>query len=85
MKWGLVLSNSAKRSLRRAPRDNLSKLNEVFDELCADPYLHDTKLLKGLNGAFRRRAGSWRILFKLDVERHLIVVTEVVRRGSHSY
>jgi mRNA-degrading endonuclease RelE of RelBE toxin-antitoxin system len=50
-----------------------------------DPYSGDTKMLKGSGGAFRRRVGEWRIIFDTVPERHLIVVTEIARRGSHTY
>jgi mRNA-degrading endonuclease RelE of RelBE toxin-antitoxin system len=53
--------------------------------MCLDPYSGDTKLLKGTNGAFRRREGDWRILFDLHTERHLIIVLDILRRGSHTY
>ena len=85
MNWGLVLSNSAERVLRRAEQDAQRRLLFALDEIAADPYAGDVHLLKGLSGAFRKRVGNWRILFKLDHEQHLIVVTEIVRRGSHSY
>ena len=49
-----------------------------------DPYSGDTKMLKGSGGAYRRRVGEWRILFDVLPERHLIVVTEIARRGAQA-
>jgi mRNA-degrading endonuclease RelE of RelBE toxin-antitoxin system len=85
MKWALVLTNQAARGLRRASRDDRNQLRAVLHELCNDPYSGDIKLLKGTHGSLRRRVGDWRLLFDLQTEHHLIVVTDIVRRGSHTY
>ena len=85
MKWSLVLTNPATRALRRAPRHERDQILAVLRELEDDPYAGDIKLLKGTQGSVRRRVGDWRILFDLKTDNHLIVVINIVRRGSHTY
>ena len=85
MKWGLVLANRAHRALGRASRAELVRIRSALRAMTDDPYSGDTKMLKGLGGAFRRRVGEWRIIFDTLPERHLIVVTAIARRGSHTY
>ncbi len=85
MKWGLVLANRARRALGRASRAELVQIRSALRAMTDDPYSGDTKMLKGSGGAFRRRVGEWRIIFDTLPERHLIVVTEIARRGSHTY
>ena len=53
--------------------------------LSDDPYSGDIKLLKGTNGTLRRRVGNWRILYELDADRRMLVVTAIKRRGSKTY
>ena len=53
--------------------------------MCRDPFGGDVKFLRGLNGALRRRVGDWRILYDLNSESKVIVVTAVKRRGSNTY
>jgi mRNA-degrading endonuclease RelE of RelBE toxin-antitoxin system len=85
MKWGLVLANRARRALGRASHTELARIRFELNAMTDDPYSGDTKMLKGSGGAFRRRVGEWRIIFDTVPERHLIVVTEIARRGSHTY
>lgn len=85
MKWTVLIANPAARALRRAPRDDQRLLRGELHSLEEDPYSGDTKMLRGTNRSFRRRLGPWRILFDADLERHLVVVTNIVRRSSHTY
>jgi mRNA-degrading endonuclease RelE of RelBE toxin-antitoxin system len=51
-----------------------------------DPFSGDVSALKGeYQGLFRRRVGSWRIIFELDPERHLVLVHDLLRRSSTTY
>ncbi len=85
MKWSLVLTNAASRTIRRAPRHDRLVILEALRTLCIDPYWGDIKILKGTNGVFRRREGDWRVLFELQTEHRLIIIINVLRRGSHTY
>jgi mRNA interferase RelE/StbE len=85
MKWGLAITNRAERQLRRLSASELEQINHAFSAMCDDPFKGDVKFLKGIEGAFRRRVGNWRVLFELNQERRIIVVTAVKRRGSNTY
>jgi mRNA-degrading endonuclease RelE of RelBE toxin-antitoxin system len=50
-----------------------------------DPYSGDIKFLRGTDRAVRRRVGAWRIMFDVDDDRRIIVVTDVKRRDSNTY
>jgi mRNA-degrading endonuclease RelE of RelBE toxin-antitoxin system len=51
-----------------------------------DPRAGDTRPLHGRHqGAFRRRVGSWRIIFALKPDARTVLVAEIVRRTSSSY
>jgi mRNA interferase RelE/StbE len=85
MTWGLAITSSAKRQLRRLPAADLEEINRAFSEMRDDPFRGDVKFLRGLDGALRRRVGDWRILYELNQEHKLIVVTAVKRRSSSTY
>ena len=85
MRWGLVITNPAERDLRHIPASDLKRIDAAFDAMTDDSYGGDTKMLRGTNGASRRRVGNWRILFELDLHRHVIVVLGVKRRASNTY
>jgi mRNA-degrading endonuclease RelE of RelBE toxin-antitoxin system len=50
-----------------------------------DPFRGDVKRLKGQPNAWRRRVGSYRIIYDLYFESRLIVVVGVLRRTSTTY
>lgn len=85
MTWGLVITKPAERDLRHVSGSDLKRIDAAFHVMIDDPFGGDTRMLRGMNGASRRRVGQWRILFELDLQRHLIVVLAVKRRASHTY
>ena len=85
MKWGLVIANRAERQLRRLPDAERQQIDGAFSEMCLNPYHGDVQFLKGSDNALRRRIGDWRILYDLEPEHKVIVVTVVKRRGSNTY
>jgi mRNA-degrading endonuclease RelE of RelBE toxin-antitoxin system len=85
MKWGLVIGNRAERHLRRLTDPERHQIDAVFLEMCHNPYLGDVQFIKGSDGAFRRRTGDWRILYDLEPEHKVIVVTAVKHRSSNTY
>jgi mRNA interferase RelE/StbE len=85
MNWGLILSNQASRTIRRAPWNERDQITRALRLLSADPYSGDRKLLKGTNGTLRRRVGNWRILYELEADRRVLIVIAIKRRGSNTY
>jgi mRNA interferase RelE/StbE len=85
MKWGLAITSSAKRQLRRLSAPERQQIDHAFSQMCDDPFLGDVKFLHGLDGTLRRRVGDWRVLYELNQENKIIVVTAIKRRGSNTY
>ena len=57
----------------------------ALDAMQAEPLAGDVKALTGYPVAFRRRVGSYRILFDLDPAQREVLVHDVVRRSSTTY
>jgi mRNA-degrading endonuclease RelE of RelBE toxin-antitoxin system len=85
MKWGLALTNPAKRGLRKLSTDENRKLDQVFSLMRDHPFQGDIKFLQGGRGAIRRRVGDIRMSYELHHDIKVIVVTGVERRGSNTY
>lgn len=86
MTWHLVVARSAQKELERAPARDRTRLVNALKELAADPFAGDIVQLKGRGALdFRRRVGSWRILFTLNRESLTVEVTAVLRRTSTTY
>lgn len=86
MTWHLVVARSAQKELERAPARDRTRILGALKELANDPFSGDIVHLKGRGALdFRRRVGSWRILFTLNHEARTVEVTAVLRRTSTTY
>jgi len=64
--------------------DESDAIDKAFSEICDNPFQGDVKFLRGLD-TLRRRVGDWRVLYQLDEQKQLIIVTAIKRRGSNTY
>ena len=85
MKWVLLIANRARRAKRDMPRADAEQIDAAYVEMRENPYSGDIKFLRGTDRAVRRRVGAWRIMFDVDDDRRIVVVTDVKRRDSNTY
>ena len=84
MEWAVVLAGPASKSLKRIPAGDKTRILAALEEMRQDPFHGDIRKLQGLPG-FRRRVGSWRILFEVVPERRHVVIAGIERRTSTTY
>lgn len=86
MNWDFQLANKAQRAFRSIPGKDRERLNKALNEMKSDPLSGDIVALKGeYQGQFRRRVGSWRVIFEFDVATHIIMIHDIARRTSTTY
>ena len=86
MNWDLELARAAQRALRAMPARDRERIVRALDEMKADPLAGDITALRGeYTGLYRRRVGSWRIIFALKPDRRAVLVGDIVRRTSRTY
>jgi mRNA-degrading endonuclease RelE of RelBE toxin-antitoxin system len=86
MTWNLVLAAAASKALKRAPPKDQKRLLAVIQAMQQDPFGGDLVRLQGTQpAAWRRRVGSWRILFDVYPDRQLVAVADILRRTSTTY
>ncbi len=84
MQWAVVLSNRAERNLKRVPAADRARLLSAINTMRVDPLHGDVVKLKG-RGAFRRRVGSYRIIFSIDFQVSAVGIIDIQRRTSTTY
>lgn len=84
MEWTVVLAGPARKSLKRIPAADRTRIVAALGEMQENPFRGDIRKLQGLPG-FRRRIGNWRILFEVIVARRHVVVAAIERRTSTTY
>jgi len=86
MSWDFQLASAAQRTLRRLHEPDRTRINQALNEMKDDPLSRDTIALRGeYQGLFRRRVGSWRIVFRIKPDEHVILIADIVRRTSTTY
>ena len=83
MNWTLLVSKPAGKRLAKLPAKDQRRIEQALDELEADPFSGDVKRLQP--EGWRRRVGSYRIFYDLDLHKHFIFVTAITRRSSTTY
>lgn len=86
MSFDYQLSSRAERAFRRMPVRERTRINRALNEMKEDPFSGDIAPLQGeYEGAYRRRVGSWRILFTVKPDREVVIIHDIRRRTSTTY
>lgn len=85
MKWELLLAGPARKALRRLPGADRRHVLAALDAMERDAFSGHIVRLKAQPTAWRRRVGTWRILFDVVPEKRLVLVHDIVRRTSTTY
>lgn len=85
MNWELVLDNSVRKQLRRIPQYDVERLLVAIHELVVNPFAGDIEKMGGESRIWRRRVGSYRIIYEILKEKRIIHVLDLRRRTSSTY
>jgi len=80
-RWQIIIQRSAKRVLRRLPRDVVERISIAIEALADNPRPPDSRKLVGYD-LYRIRVGDWRIIYALENDQLIIVVVEIGARGQ---
>ena len=74
------LSPAARRQLGRLPPEILARLSQAIDALAADPRPSGVQKLPGSQNDYRIRVGDYRVIYEVQDEVLLVLVTKVAHR-----
>lgn len=83
--WDLQVDHSVFKVLKYMPRRDAEVLLEVIRLLPVNPYFGDIQKMKGKDNTWRRRIGSYRIFYRVQVTEKVILVFHLERRTSKTY
>ena len=83
--WGLEVDPGVFKTLKKIPRRDAGVILAVIRLLPANPYFGDIQKMKDEDNAWRRRAGSYRIFYRLKNFERVILVFRLERRTSKTY
>ena len=85
MNWSVIITEKAKKSLRKIPKSDYNKISNVIDKLKLNPFLPSVRKLKANTDIWRLRAGNYRIFLKLFPNEKVVFIFDIKRRTSTTY
>ena len=85
MRWIVETAPPARKDLERLPRNERKRVEAALLDMRATPYGGDTRKLRGREMLYRRRVGSYRIVFKIEQKRQVVTIVEIGRRTSTTH
>lgn len=87
MRWACNFTEDAQKDLDTLPRAIQKRVARVVDSMEADPFQGNVKALAGpeWKGVFRRRMGSYRLLFTADHAKKTVFVVRILIRSEKTY
>ncbi len=80
MAYSLEILPTAKRQLDRLPADIQRRVAEAINRLRESPRHAGTTKLSGEDGLYRARAGNYRIVYRIEDDRLLVLVVKIGHR-----
>jgi mRNA interferase RelE/StbE len=80
MRYSLEFTASASREFRDLDRQVQWRITEKITALCDNPFPSGSKKLKGQADHFRIGVGDYRVVYRIDGKRIVIVVVRVEHR-----
>lgn len=80
MRYPIEITRVALRALAKLDKPVRRRLQSAINGLQDDPRPSGVKTLKGLNGGYRIRAGDYRMVYKIDHGRLIVIVIDLGHR-----
>ncbi|MEK7078324.1 MAG: type II toxin-antitoxin system RelE/ParE family toxin [Patescibacteria group bacterium] len=86
MNWQIGVDDSARKYLKCIPKSDADRIAAVLEKIkIAGPYMGDIEKMKGQTNVWRRRVGSYRIMYEIYLGKRIVYVIEIERRTSKTY
>lgn len=83
MRYTIIIGSSARKEIRRLSSDIIVRVNEKLKEFSETFEIQTPVPLGGnLKGLFKLRAGDYRIVYKYDRSKRLIIIMSVKHRSA---
>jgi mRNA interferase RelE/StbE len=80
MRYSLEFTTSAAREYRSLDRQVQRRVATKIEELCSNPFPPGAKKLQGEPDHYRVRAGDYRVVYRVDGRRVVIVIVRIGHR-----
>ncbi len=85
MNWEVHIHTKATKELSKFPKKDKERIIEVLLGFKDNPYSGDLEKIDGEKNTWRRRVGSFRILYDVNIGLKLVEIRKIKRRASNTY
>lgn len=83
MRYTVLVAKPARKFLERlTDASQRARFERMIDGLAVNPRPSGCQQLQGMRGAYRVRVGGFRILYQIEDDRLLVLVTDIGSRGQ---
>ncbi len=75
-------TKQALKYLSRLDKPTIQRIKNAILQLSLEPPEGDIKPLKGQDNIYRARMGDYRIIFQIDVDNGIILISKIAPRGD---
>ena len=83
--WDLQIDSSVLKNIAKNPSRECRKYSQSYKAFASQSLFRRYTKMKGEDGAWRRRIGSYRIFYRIKNEDEIILVFNLERRTSKTY
>ncbi len=81
-RYTVILERQAEKTLRKLPKEVLSRVDRLLLSLAEEPRPVGCKKLRGYEHLYRLRAGDWRLTYAIEEDQLVVLVVEIAPRGE---
>jgi mRNA interferase RelE/StbE len=81
-RYQIELLKTARKELLKLPSDVQKRIATKIDGLALDPYPPEAKKLKDGGNRFRIRVGDYRIIYRIESDRCIVLIIKVGHRRN---
>jgi len=85
MSWDVKIAKRVLKEMKKIPKKDAKRLLFVLEEISENPYKGDIEKIKDEENIWRRRIGSYRILYEVFPSQKSISVFDIKRRTTSTY
>ncbi|MPZ67255.1 MAG: type II toxin-antitoxin system RelE/ParE family toxin [Pseudonocardiaceae bacterium] len=80
MRWHIEITRDALKTLAKLDKPVRRRLQAAIDRLADQPRPAGVVALKDRPGLFRLRVGDWRVVYRIEDDRLVVIVVDLGRR-----
>jgi len=85
MNWRVKITKKASKEMKRISKKDAKRLLFILEKFIKDPYQGNIKKIKGEDNVWRRRVGSYRILYETIPNKKHIYIFQIQKRNTNTY